>query len=175
MHEVELFDGELDRLKLEPGDLLVVEGNGSRSQIGRSALWSGEISNCVHQNHLIRVRPSREVEPAFLDRYWNLPSTSERLAGVASSTSGLYTLSTAKLKSLPIPLPPIEHQRRIVADVERHLSLIDALSTAIDHALTRSAMLRRSILERAFRGALVPQDPSDEPASELLERIAATR
>src|SRR5579863_8682809 len=58
VHKVELFDGEIERYRLRLGDLLVVEGNGSLEQIGRAAQWGGEIEDCVHQNHLIRVRPS---------------------------------------------------------------------------------------------------------------------
>jgi len=175
IHEVELFNGELERLALRAGDLLVVEGNGSPTQIGRSALWRGEIANCVHQNHLIRVRPGPDLDPSFLNLYWNAPSTADRLASVASSTSGLYTLTTAKVRSVEIVLPSLDEQRRIVAEVEQRLSLIDAMRSAIEGAQRRGASLRRSILERAFRGELVPQDPSDEPASVLLERIRAER
>jgi type I restriction enzyme S subunit len=175
VHEVELFEGELDRYRLIPGDLLVVEGNGSIAQIGRCALWRDEIANCVHQNHLIRVRPGPRVFPAFLHAYWNSPTARQRLAEVASSTSGLYTLSTAKVKAIPVPVVPLAEQHRIVRDLERQLSLIDAQLPAIETASRRSAGLRRSILELAFTGKLVPQDPSDEPASVLLERIAAER
>ncbi len=72
-------------------------------------------------------------------------------------------------------VPPLERQRQIVAEVEQRLSLVDAMTAEIDRALKRSAALRRSILEQAFSGKLVPQDPSDEPASVLLERIRAER
>lgn len=175
VHEVELFGGEIERYRLEPGDLLVVEGNGSLSQIGRSALWRGEIDDCVYQNHLIRVRPSREVDPAYLALYWNTPQTAARLRQVASSTSGLYTLSTAKVKSIPVPILTLEQQREIVARTEEHLSVLDALIAAVAAAEGRSTALRRSILAEAFTGRLVPQNPDDEPASELLAPIAAQR
>jgi type I restriction enzyme, S subunit len=175
VHEVELFEGELDRYRLMSGDLLVVEGNGSIEQIGRCALWRDEIANCVHQNHLIRVRPGPGVLPTFLNAYWNSPTARQRVAEVASSTSGLYTLSTAKVKAVPVPIVPLAEQQRIVSDVERQLSIIDAQLAAIEAAVRRSAALRRSILKLAFTGKLAPQDPSDEPASVLLERIATER
>jgi type I restriction enzyme S subunit len=175
IHEVELFEGELERFRLQPGDLLVVEGNGSPDQIGRSALWRGEIPDCVHQNHLIRVRPSDEVDPDYLALYWNAPQTAVRLRQVASSTSGLYTLSTAKVKSIPVPIVTLDEQRDIVERTEQQLSVLDALGAAVDAAEARSGALRRAILGQAFAGRLVPHDPNDEPASELLARIAAER
>ncbi len=84
-------------------------------------------------------------------------------------------LSLGLIKNLTFPLPPIEEQRRIVAKTEQQLSLLDALTEALDRALRRSVTLRRSVLEQAFAGKLVPQDAADEPESALLERIIAAR
>lgn len=173
VHMIEVFDGELDRYGLERGDLLVVEGNGSPDQIGRSAMWHGDIVPCVHQNHLIRVRPSAVLLPEFLELYWNSPAASRRVQAVASSTSGLHTLSTGKLKGLPVAIPPPEEQARIVSEVDRQVSFLDACEQGIDGGLACAAALRRSVLKAAFEGKLVPQDPSDEPASVSLERIRA--
>ena len=175
IHEIELFDGEIDRYRLREGDLLVVEGNGSPQQIGRAASWSDEIANCVHQNHLIRVRPGPNLNPRFLTLCWNAPHTASLLRDVASSTSGLYTLSTRKIKSIPIPLPPLSDQQRIAARVDRQLEQHDRLRESVLDALDRVRAVRRSVLATAFAGRLVPQDPDDEPVSVLLERIAASR
>ena len=89
----------------------------------------------------------------------------------AASTSGLYTLSVTKVCALPIPLAPLVEQQEIVAEVETRLSVIAAAEREIGHGLIRSARLRQSILKQAFEGRLVPQDPTDEPADKLLERI----
>ncbi len=99
VHEVELFAGELEKFQLQDGDLLVVEGNGSPEQVGRAARWRGEIKNCVHQNHLIRVRPTPAIDSKYLTYYWNSPQTALYLRSIASSTSGLYVLSAKKIKS----------------------------------------------------------------------------
>jgi type I restriction enzyme S subunit len=80
-----------------------------------------------------------------------------------------------KLAAMPIPLPPIEEQDRILGEVQRQLSIADSMAAEIHRSLRRSRALRRAILEQAFTGKLVPEDPSDEPASALLERIAAER
>jgi type I restriction enzyme S subunit len=71
MHMIEPFQGELNKLRLEPGNLLIVEGNGSPSEIGRMAIWNGEIENCVHQNHIIRARILGGVVAEFCAAFWN--------------------------------------------------------------------------------------------------------
>jgi type I restriction enzyme S subunit len=174
IEHMELFGSELETLRLAPGDLLIVEGNGSRTEIGRSAMWTGEIDDCVHQNHIIRVR-SREVLAKYLNYFWNSPDGSEQVMRVAGSTSGLYTLSISKISKLPVPLPPLAEQQAIVAEVERRLSVVAEMEAAVAANLARAERLRQAILREAFAGRLVPQDPGDEPASALLERIRGER
>ena len=173
VHNIELFPGELDKLRLVSGDLLIVEGNGSPSQIGRMAIWKGEIEDCVHQNHLIRARLYTGIVSQYVESYWNSPTGTSQVSRVASSTSGLYTLSVSKVSDLPVPLPPLAEQYRIVVEVERRLSVIHQAEATVNTSLARAERLRQSILKQAFSGKLVPQDPDDEPASALLERIRA--
>jgi len=153
LNEIEYIgvaDSELEKLLVRAGDLLIVEGNGSKDQIGRLAIWDGSIDPCVHQNHLIKVRL---VSPAMSKwiLYW-LQSAGGRhfVELVASSTSGLYTLSVNKVGDLPILLPPLAEQTRIIAEVERRLSVIDELEAAVAASFQRAARLRQSILRRAF-------------------------
>ena len=93
--------------------------------------------------------------------------------GKQSHESGLYQ-PQASYSDAP-SLPPLAEQRRIVAEVERRLSVIQQAEVAVDASLKRAERLRQSILKQAFSGKLVPQDPGDEPASVLLERIRAER
>jgi type I restriction enzyme S subunit len=157
IHEIEVYDGELERLRLKSGDLLVVEGNGSPDQIGRSALWHGEIDPCVHQNHLIRVRPGAEILPDYLNLYWNAPSSMALIQAAATSTSGLHTLSTGKVRSVPVSLPPISTQARIVAEVKRQLSYADRLASDVAAVDGRASRLRTAVLSAAFAGLLFPR------------------
>ena len=175
VHQIQLFEGELEKLRLSSGDLLIVEGNGSPSQIGRMAIWKGDIKDCVHQNHIIRARLHTGLMSQYVETYWNSPMGAGQVTQVASSTSGLYTLSVSKVSDLPVPLPPLAEQRRIVAEVERRLSVVQQAEAAVEASLARAERLRQSILKQAFSGRLVPQDPGDEPASALLERIRAER
>ena len=170
-------DSELDRVVLRPGDLLVVEGNGSADQIGRVAQWQGELAPCCHQNHLIKVRCASSLCRSRWLLLWLLSPIGRRtVLTAASSTSGLHTLNLSKVRALPVPLAPMQEQACAVR-------LVDSLSDAVRVVQKRieaktsinSSRLRQSILKHAFEGRLVPQDPNDEPASVLLERIRAKR
>ena len=148
VHQIEVFPGELSKLRLLSGDLLIVEGNGSQSEIGRMAIWRGEIENCVHQNHIIRVRATGGIVPQYVETYWNSRIGASRVLGVASSTSGLYTLSVRKVSALPVPLPPFAEQQRIVTEVERRLSVIQQAEATVEANLARAERLRQSILKQ---------------------------
>ncbi|RFP53678.1 MAG: hypothetical protein BJG00_016950 [Limnothrix sp. CACIAM 69d] len=173
--EIGISETEWKRVKLNSGDLLIVEGNGSIDQIGRVALWSGEIENCAHQNHLIKVRVGDLVFEKFA-LYWLL-SPIGRLAIelVASSSSGLHTLSLSKVSALPLPLCSIPEQKEIVQRVEERFKAIETIEQNYQKAIALLDRLDQATLAKAFRGQLVPQDPNDEPASVLLERIRADR
>ncbi|MET7712323.1 restriction endonuclease subunit S [Streptomyces sp. NPDC005407] len=175
VHEIELFGNEIDRYRLEEGDLLVVEGNGSPDQIGRAATWDGSIEDCVHQNHLIRVRPGPELLPAYLNLVWNSPTVAQRLRRAASSTSGLHTLSTRKLKELVIPVAALPDQDSLVEAANRAYARIVAGRHRANDGLAHTTALRHALLAEAFAGRLVNQDSDDEPAEDLLKRIRAER
>jgi type I restriction enzyme S subunit len=166
---------EIERVLLHKDDLLVVEGNGSGDQIGRVAIWDGSIDPCLHQNHIIKVRfQPREMARFVL--YWLLSQGGrEQITLVASSTSGLYTLNLSKVANLTVPVPPLAEQHRICAEIERIGTLGRACEQATNDSGHRAVRLRQSILQRAFTGQLVPQNPSDEPAAVLLERIRDQR
>jgi type I restriction enzyme S subunit len=174
IHEIELLDGELERLALIRGDILIVEGNGSLSEIGRCAVWDGSIENAVHQNHLIRSRPVL-MRSDFVETWLNSFRGIEYMTKLAATTSGLYTLSVGKISKIPLPIPSLVEQTKILELLQEALDQEKNQSTAIEQSLKQSAAQRKNILRAAFAGELVPQDPNDEPASVLLERIQAER
>ncbi len=160
-------------LRLVPGDVLFNEG-GDRDKLGRGWVWSGEVENCIHQNHVFRARLRGGFDPRFVSWHGNTYGRAW-FEKHGRQTTNLASLNRTTLSAFPVPSPPLEEQCRIVAEIDQQLSLIDSLRAAIDAAQKRSAALRRAILERAFRGELVQQDPNDEPSSALLERIRAER
>ena len=95
--------------------------------------------------------------------------------GTLGDGSNVPQINNDDIQPLVVPVPPLAEQRRIVAEVERRLSVVQQAEAAVEANLTRAERLRQSILKQAFSGKLVPQDPNDEPASVLLERIRAER
>jgi type I restriction enzyme, S subunit len=127
----ELFAGELEKLRLETGDILIVEGNGSIGEVGRCARWNGEVKDCVHQNHIIRCRPLRPGIERFAMLYLNSSKGIENMRMLAVTTAGLYNLSVGKIRRIALPLPPLLEQGRIVAKVQELMGICDALEDAL--------------------------------------------
>lgn len=116
--EIEVPDSELESYLLKPGDILFVEGNGSRTELGRVGKWSGEIEKCVHQNHLIKVRLDQSrILPDFAMTWFNSDIGRSHFFRAAKSSSGLGTINSNEVRSAPIPLPPLAIQKQLVAEV----------------------------------------------------------
>ena len=172
--EMDFGPTDFEKYRLAIGDILLNEGQ-SPELVGRPAMFRGELDDVCFTNSLIRFRPCSEVDAEFALLVFRRHLHVRRFMREARITTNIAHLSAGRFKTIEFPVPPLNEQRRIVARVEEQLSAIDALRGAIERAQRRSASLRRAVLERAFRGELVPQDPSDEPASVLLERVRAER
>ena len=117
---IRLTDREFARVRLRRGDLLVVEGHGNASEIGRVAMWDDSVEDCVHQNHLIRVRLDRSlVTPEFACAYLNSPSGRQHLLRRGKTTSGLNTITSSDIKVCAIFVPPLALQQKYANVVER--------------------------------------------------------
>jgi len=124
----EVSDEELEIWRLLAGDVLVVEGNGNRELVGRTALFKGEIEDCVHQNHVIRVRPNQNsLTSEYLAYFLNSPMGQQSVNKQSMGTSGLFTLSVGRLKKTEVPLPSLPEQRQIAAILS---SIDDAIAAA---------------------------------------------
>lgn len=154
--EFELQSGELERYRLEPGDILVVEGNGSATEIGRCAVWNGAIENCVHQNHLIRCRPRDPALTPYAALFLNSPDGMEVMRALAITSAGLYSLSVGKIRRIAFPLPPLSEQRRIIVKVDELMGLCDALEDSLTSASTARIRLLKATLREALQPAVMP-------------------
>ncbi len=161
---------------VEDGDLLFIRTNGSRDLIGRVAVVGSDEVGLGFASYLIRVRLDRaRVDPAFAALALSTRQVRDEIEMRAASTAGQYNLNLRAIAGLSIPLPPFPEQRRVREQIETQLARVDRIASEVAAAKARADSLRRAILARAFRGDLVPHDPNDEPASVLLERIAAER
>jgi type I restriction enzyme, S subunit len=121
-----------------------------------------------------RIRPKGAVSTAFLYLLLQQQSFIPHLVQGQTGTQ-LPHITLDGIRSFPVLVPPQDDQARLVAEMDHQSSIIGVMDVSVASALRRSATLRLSILERAFAGQLVPQDPSDEPASQLLDRVVAGR
>ena len=147
-------ENEVERTLLRNDDLLFVEGNGSKEQIGRVAIWDGSVENCLHQNHLIKGRPVSGMLSQYALYYLISRYGRKQILDVASSTSGLYTLSTNKVRNLKIPYVDIEQQKTCIETIEARISVCDSIEKTVDTALQQAEAMRQSILKQAFEGKL---------------------
>jgi len=173
VNEMNFSPEEQPRFRLHPGDLLLNEASGSRSEVGKPAVWEGQIEECYFQNTVLRLR----TVPG-LQGWLFLHSLADAITGRFADESrgvGIHHLGAEGLARHILALPPLAEQARIVPEVERLTSLLEAEEQMLRSQLLRCTRLRQSILKWAFEGKLVDQDPADEPAAALLARIKAER
>lgn len=166
----ETHETELRRSTVYPDDVLMsIVG----PPMGKISLVSGLYPEWNINQAIVIYRTFPEYSRKLM-LYVLLSETIQKwLQKRGKTTAGQTNYTITMSRSLPIPLPPLDEQSRIVEEIERHFSQIDHLENTITTSLRQSESLRQSILKRAFEGKLVPQDPNDEPASVLLERIKA--
>ena len=159
---------EFKRSELRSGDVvLAIRGSWDRAAVVPPELDGANVSRDV-----ARIAPEPELDPGFLSHYLASPRAVRFFAGAARGV-GVRGVNIGDLRSMPVPVPSPGEQRKAVSEIERSLSLVASLEAEITAALRRSRSLRVSVLSAAFAGRLTTQDPNDEPASALLEQIAA--
>jgi type I restriction enzyme, S subunit len=162
---------------LQIGDLLVCRTNGSISLIGKTALVRVPLEPYhTFASYLLRFRLfETKILPKWLHLFLSSPQGRAFIERNAASSAGQHNISLTLIHGMEFPVPPLAEQEQIVAEVEQRLSVVDQLEWIVEANLKRAERLRQSILQQAFAGRLVPQDPNDEPASVLLERIRKER
>jgi len=164
---------EIEKYRLKSGDVLFNRTN-SPALVGKTALYRGE-RDAIYAGYLIRIVSGPNLLPEYLNYALNSPEGRAFSWRVKSDGVSQSNISAAKLKGFEFSVPPLNEQKEIVRRIESAFQKIDRLAAEAKRALALTDKLDEAILAKAFRGELVPQDPTDEPASRLLERIKAER
>lgn len=171
-HISEEHFSRLGRHRVEAGDI-VIAALGER--LPRACVVPAFLGPAIVKADCVRFKPDfRLVYPTYASLMLNAQPTRTRTQEIIHGV-GRPRLNVREIKAIMIPLAPFPEQARIVSEVERRFSVIDELEATVQTNLQRAERLKQSILKRAFEGKLVPQDPKDEPASVLLDRIKAER
>lgn len=171
--EMEFSETEKETFALRVGDVLLTEASGSPAHVGRPAIWTNPDGLYCFQNTVLRFSP--ESIGSDYAYYSFLVMQKLGVFRKLSSGVGINHLSAGKFSTLPLPLPPISEQIALVENLKEMFSMCEKQLTSITHSLIQSSVQRKNILKAAFSGQLVPQDPNEEPASMLLERIRCDR
>ena len=171
LKEMYFSESEIEKCTVIKGDLLVCEGG----DIGRASIWSYDYPMCI-QNHIHRLRAYVPLCTRF---FYYLFDLYKHIGWIGGKGIGIQGLSSNAIHSLLFPLPPLAEQHRIVETIDKLQPYTDAYadveSTLDTLNTTFPERLKKSILQEAVQGKLVPQDSSDEPAEALLERIRAEK
>lgn len=155
---------------LEQGDILLNEGQ-SPELVGRPAMFRDELPGACFQNTLIRFRAGPVVDPEFALLVFRHYLHSGQFRKIARGSTNIAHLGLDRFRSMPFPLPPLVEQAAIVNEARQRLAVADAQGNAVLASIDRLPEMERELLAAAVAGELVPQQPDDEPAAQLLDRL----
>jgi len=148
---------ELEPIRLQNGDILIIRSNGSVSLVGRAAIVRENDTHGTFAGYLIRLRikDSASLQNSFLLYYLSSHTARSYIEQTAKSTSGVNNINAGEIERLILPIFALKEQRKIVAEIESRLSICEKIEQSVDEALLKSESLRQSILKKAFEGKLV--------------------
>lgn len=164
---------EIEKYKLSKGDVLFNRTN-SPELVGKTAVYQGE-RPAIYAGYLIRVRCSSELLPEYLNYCLGSKAGRDYCWSVKSDGVSQSNINAKKLAAFSFALPPVREQAEIVRRVEALFAFANRMKDRATTARIQAQRLTPLVLAKAFRGELVPQDPSDEPASALLVRLKSQR
>ena len=159
---------DIEKFKLLHNDLLFNRTNSSE-WVGKTAIYKGE-RPAIYAGYIIRLR-TIFVNADYINFVMNSQYHRNWCNDVKTDAVNQSNINAQKLSIFRVPLPPIEEQKRIVKEIKRWLSLIKIIKNGKENLQESIKQIKSKVLDLAIHGKLVPQDPNEEPASELLKRI----
>lgn len=164
------LQSDTEKFRLQAGDVLVVEGHADPSQLGRAAVWNEEVPNCLHQNHLLRIRPYPELAtPNYLAGCINSGAGRLHMLRYGKTSSGLGTINSSVLGDMPVLDVPVEVQN----EFEKRYAAYQAVLVKTEEATAKAEALFQSLLDQAFSSQLTAVWRKQH--AEELEAAAAER
>ena len=147
---IEATEAEIERLLLQPGDILLTE-SGDPDKLGRGTFWNGELKECIHQNHIFRVRfPNESYLPEFIAAQVGSSYGKDYFFAHAKKTTGIATINQKVLKSFPVLSPPVETQKVVMATLNSQLHETGKIINSLTNQLDEINLLPQKILAKAF-------------------------
>lgn len=151
---IDVTENELQKWRLLDGDILLTEG-GDLDKLGRGTFWSEQILDCIHQNHIFRVRfKSHEVYPPFVAAQLGSPYGKEYFLRHAKKTTGIASINQKVLRGFPLLLPPIEEQRRVAERLQSQQGAAAAMTAEFRQQSEALDRMPAALLRQAFAGGL---------------------
>ena len=166
-----LTDEEIAKYSLSDGDILFIRVNGSKENVGKSYFFEGQSFPVAYCDHLIRCTPSTVLRGKLLSMFMRCGYVRQLIGERMVSAAGQNTISQPSLGTILLPIPPHHEQDRILQKLTLAEGFIEQLCEAKHELVKITERAKAKILDLAIHGQLVPQDPADEPASVLLDRI----
>lgn len=149
LKQIEAPETVIEELCLQENDILFNEG-GDRDKLGRGWIWEGQVSECIHQNHVFRARLFLQDVSAKLVSWWGNTFGKDYFLRQGKQTTNLASINLSKLSEFPVPLQSVAEALVIVEEIDRRLSVTEELEVTIDTSLKRAERLRQTILQKAF-------------------------
>jgi len=163
---------EVDRYRLQPGDVLMNEG-GDNDKLGRGTVWEGEITDCLHQNHVFAIRPNQHLLPYWLSMFTRSGAARSYFYLYSKQSTNLASISSSNVMSCLLPLPPEEEQRQILSFLDHETARIDALVEEQKRLIKLLKEKRQAVISHAVTKGLDPDVPMKDSGVEWLGEVPA--
>jgi len=150
--EIEIPKEELEKYRLHIGDVLLTEG-GDWDKLGRSAIWDGQIQDCIHQNHIFRARPwNIGLRSQWIVLFTNSSIGRQYFENASKKTTNLASINMTQLRNCPFPIPSVDEQDRILKKVNELMALCDELEAGLVQAQTEGGELMEAVVHHVQAG-----------------------